>query len=132
MGVPRGSFLGFGCPKRHPDALLAKTMNKINNLKAYEGYLFSLQFANKFGIDITDQEMDQYLQDVVVTNGIMAHQIGPDPVSDNALINALSVAFDTVSAEDVSKMLWQSYKLSFRLIFACYFFFRDLTKTGNR
>ena len=43
----------------------------------------------------------------------MAHQIRTDPVLDNALINALSVAFDTVSAEDVSKMLWQSYKLTF-------------------
>ena len=27
LGVLRGSFLGFGRPKRHPDALLAKTMN---------------------------------------------------------------------------------------------------------
>ena len=26
LGVLRGSFQGFGCPKRHPDALLAKTM----------------------------------------------------------------------------------------------------------
>ena len=26
LGVLWGSFLGFGCPKRHPDALLAKTM----------------------------------------------------------------------------------------------------------
>ena len=26
FGVLRGSFQGFGCPKRHPDALLAKTM----------------------------------------------------------------------------------------------------------
>ena len=26
LGVLRGSFSGFGCPKRHPDALLAKTM----------------------------------------------------------------------------------------------------------
>ena len=26
MDVLRGSFLGFGCPKRHPHALLAKTM----------------------------------------------------------------------------------------------------------
>ena len=28
LGVLRGSFLGVGCPKRHPDALLAKTMVK--------------------------------------------------------------------------------------------------------
>ena len=27
-GVLRGSFQVFGCPKRHPDALLAKTMNQ--------------------------------------------------------------------------------------------------------
>ena len=27
LGVLRGSFLRFGCPKRHPDALLAKTMH---------------------------------------------------------------------------------------------------------
>ena len=27
LGVLRGSFLGFGCPKRHPDALLAKTID---------------------------------------------------------------------------------------------------------
>ena len=27
VGVLRGAFQGFGCPKRHPDALLAKTMN---------------------------------------------------------------------------------------------------------
>ena len=26
LGVLRCSFSGFGCPKRHPDALLAKTM----------------------------------------------------------------------------------------------------------
>ena len=26
LGVLRGSFLGFGCPKRHPETLLAKTM----------------------------------------------------------------------------------------------------------
>ena len=26
LGVLRGSFQGFGCPKRHADALLAKTM----------------------------------------------------------------------------------------------------------
>ena len=26
LGVLRGAFQGFGCPKRHPDALLAKTM----------------------------------------------------------------------------------------------------------
>ena len=26
LGVLRGSFFRFGCPKRHPDALLAKTM----------------------------------------------------------------------------------------------------------
>ena len=26
LGVLRVAFLGFGCPKRHPDALLAKTM----------------------------------------------------------------------------------------------------------
>ena len=25
-GVLRGAFSGFGCPKRHPDALLAKTL----------------------------------------------------------------------------------------------------------
>ena len=25
LGVLRGSFSGFGCPKRHPDAVLAKT-----------------------------------------------------------------------------------------------------------
>ena len=26
LGVLRGAFQGFGCPKRHPDTLLAKTM----------------------------------------------------------------------------------------------------------
>ena len=26
LGVLRGVSLGFGCPKRHPDTLLAKTM----------------------------------------------------------------------------------------------------------
>ena len=29
LGVLRGSFQGFGCPKRHPDALLAKTMMRL-------------------------------------------------------------------------------------------------------
>ena len=27
LGVLRGSFKGFGCPNRHPGALLAKTMH---------------------------------------------------------------------------------------------------------
>ena len=26
LGILRGAFKGFGCPNRHPDALLAKTM----------------------------------------------------------------------------------------------------------
>ena len=26
LGVLRGAFKGFGCPKRHPGALLAQTM----------------------------------------------------------------------------------------------------------
>ena len=26
LGVLKGAFSGFGCPKRHPDALLAKTL----------------------------------------------------------------------------------------------------------
>ena len=29
LGVLRGSFKGFGCPKRRPDALLAKTMLSV-------------------------------------------------------------------------------------------------------
>ena len=30
LGVLRGSFQGFGCPKRHLDTLLAKTMSLRN------------------------------------------------------------------------------------------------------
>ena len=30
LGVLRGSFKGFGCPKRHPDALLAKTSRAVH------------------------------------------------------------------------------------------------------
>ena len=29
LGVLRGASLGFGCPKRHPDALFAKTMPQM-------------------------------------------------------------------------------------------------------
>ena len=29
VGVLRGAFQGFGCAKRHPDALLAKTMGPL-------------------------------------------------------------------------------------------------------
>ena len=29
LGVLRGAFLRFGCPKKHPDALLAKTMDQV-------------------------------------------------------------------------------------------------------
>ena len=29
LGVLRGAFKGFGCPKRHPDTLLAKTMAQV-------------------------------------------------------------------------------------------------------
>ena len=36
LGLLRGAFLGFGCPKRHPDALLAKTMHAGNNLSMQE------------------------------------------------------------------------------------------------
>ena len=31
LGVMRGAFYGFGCPKRHPDTLLAKTMDEYVN-----------------------------------------------------------------------------------------------------
>ena len=31
LGVLRGAFQGFGCPKRHPDALLAKTMTDAHS-----------------------------------------------------------------------------------------------------
>ena len=35
LGVLRGAFKGFGCPKRHQDALLAKTI--ITGELAYDG-----------------------------------------------------------------------------------------------
>ena len=33
LGVLGGSFQGFGCPKRHPDALLAKTMHRVQGVQ---------------------------------------------------------------------------------------------------
>ena len=33
LGVLRGAFEGCGCPKKHPDALLAKTMAPSLSLK---------------------------------------------------------------------------------------------------
>ena len=33
LGVLRGTFQWFGCPKRHPDALLAKTMDSMSPSK---------------------------------------------------------------------------------------------------
>ena len=41
LGVLRGSFQGFGCPKRHPDALLAKTM--ISYLILIKLYMFMVE-----------------------------------------------------------------------------------------
>ena len=38
VGVLRGAFEGFGCPKRHPDALLAKTMLSFLTLIYDAGY----------------------------------------------------------------------------------------------
>ena len=32
LGVPRGAFEGFGCPKRHQGTLLAKTMTSSLSL----------------------------------------------------------------------------------------------------
>ena len=34
LGVLRGAFKGFGYPKRHPDALLAKTMHPSKHFNA--------------------------------------------------------------------------------------------------
>ena len=34
LGVLRGAFSGFGCAKRHPDALLAKTMGPTRQVDA--------------------------------------------------------------------------------------------------
>ena len=44
--------------------------------------LCSLQFSNEFRIDIKEEDIDLNLQDVVLANRIMDHQIRPDPVSD--------------------------------------------------
>ena len=38
LGVLRGAFKGFGCPKRHPDALLAKTMALVLNWVEIDWY----------------------------------------------------------------------------------------------
>ena len=35
VGVLKGAFEGFGCPKRHPDALLAKTMTMTVFISCY-------------------------------------------------------------------------------------------------
>ena len=40
LGVLRGSFQGFGCQNRHPDALLAKTM--IENISYMTCIWFTL------------------------------------------------------------------------------------------
>ena len=44
MGVLRGAFKGFGCPKRHPDALLAKTMIPIEDYILVTSDKFSRSF----------------------------------------------------------------------------------------
>ena len=36
LGVLMGAFKGLGCPKRHPDALLAKTMVRHIFIKVLE------------------------------------------------------------------------------------------------
>ena len=49
LGVLRGSFQGFGCPKRHPDALLAKTMGGTVDMSAnYYNliYIFSFYYLH--------------------------------------------------------------------------------------
>ena len=38
LGVLRGVFGGFGCPKRHSDTLLAKTMPETDKMK-YNTYI---------------------------------------------------------------------------------------------
>ena len=47
VGVLRGAFEGFGCPKRHPDALLAKTMIVVQSL-AYMYKSISMFSISKF------------------------------------------------------------------------------------
>ena len=43
LGVLRGSSYGFGCPKRHPDTLLAKTM--LSTLPQLFSQILNSQFS---------------------------------------------------------------------------------------
>ena len=43
LGVLRGAFLGFGCLKRHPDTLLAKTIAARGSVFFF--WLFSHYFV---------------------------------------------------------------------------------------
>ena len=53
VGVLRGAFEGFGCPKRHPDALLAVRLD-TNKLSIYS--IFSL-VSDIFVLGISDFKM---------------------------------------------------------------------------
>ena len=66
LGVLRGSFQGFGCPKRHPDGLLAKTMIGTNSVP----YHFVLRGIHPFSHFMFLNIVILYLQTTLYNNNI--------------------------------------------------------------
>ena len=75
LGVLRGAFSWFGCPKRHPDALLAKTMpptGKYNLVHIAQATVVSIQLSFLWGRVISflgtfKSFMTQYDIDIFLT-----------------------------------------------------------------
>ena len=62
-------------------------------------YLF--QFTSNMLIPVTEEEMTNYIEDVVVPLGIIAHQVGIALTADNPVINATKTLLATTTDKQV-------------------------------
>ena len=77
---------------------------------------------------MTEDDLLQYVEDVLIPKGIAAHQSQPEEYHENALINALAVAKTSLDPEDIrSVALKMSFHSNGALIPAIGVRIKDLT-----
>ena len=64
---------------------------------------YFFQFTSNMLIPVTEEEMTNYIEDVVVPLGIVAHQVGIALPADNPVINAKKTLLATTDKQVCSK-----------------------------
>ena len=71
-------------------------------IKAWIDVIY-LQISKKLRVPVTIEQLDSFLQEVIIQYGIAAHEVPREDAADNALVDLMQVAVSSLPKEEVSE-----------------------------